>query len=124
MVQTKIWQMTLFQNLILFTNHCGNLQEMLEMASFLKYVDLYLTSEGPVLRGTPCIYNTDIFFRKLTQRKRWLPPFDTCFGNFIHNCDIFVFLRNVFCSVATSSRALVYPLLLSTRSTYKTQGIL
>jgi hypothetical protein len=37
--------MTLFQNLILFTNHCGNLQEMLEMASFLKYVDLYLTSE-------------------------------------------------------------------------------
>jgi hypothetical protein len=37
--------MTLFQNLILFTNHYGNLQEMLEMASFLKYVDLYLTSE-------------------------------------------------------------------------------
>jgi hypothetical protein len=45
MVQTKIWQMTLFQNLILFTNHHGNLQEMLEMVSFLKYVDLYLTSE-------------------------------------------------------------------------------
>jgi hypothetical protein len=44
MVQTKIWQMTIFQNLILFTNHYGNLQEMLEMASFLKYVDLYLTS--------------------------------------------------------------------------------
>jgi hypothetical protein len=37
--------MTLFQNLILFTNHYGNLQEMLEMASFLKYVDLYLASE-------------------------------------------------------------------------------
>jgi hypothetical protein len=37
--------MTLFQNLILFTNRYGNLQEMLEMASFLKYVDLYLTSE-------------------------------------------------------------------------------
>jgi hypothetical protein len=37
--------MTLFQNLILFTNHYGNLQQMLEMASFLKYVDLYLTSE-------------------------------------------------------------------------------
>jgi hypothetical protein len=37
--------MTLFQNLILFTNHYGNLQETLEMASFLKYVDLYLTSE-------------------------------------------------------------------------------
>jgi hypothetical protein len=37
--------MTLFQNLILFTKHYGNLQEMLEMASFLKYVDLYLTSE-------------------------------------------------------------------------------
>jgi hypothetical protein len=36
--------MTLFQNLILFTNRYGNLQEMLEMASFLKYVDLYLTS--------------------------------------------------------------------------------
>jgi hypothetical protein len=49
--------MTLFQNLILFTNHYGNLQEMLEMASFLKFVDLYLTSEwGPVLRGTSCIY--------------------------------------------------------------------
>jgi hypothetical protein len=45
MVQTKIWQMTLFQNLILFTNHYGNLQQMLEMASFLRYVDLYLTSE-------------------------------------------------------------------------------
>jgi hypothetical protein len=57
MVQTKIWQMTLFQDLILFTNHYGNLQEMLQMASFLRYVDLYLTSEcgGPVLRGTPCI---------------------------------------------------------------------
>jgi hypothetical protein len=44
MVQTKIWQMTLFQNLILLTNHCGNLQQMLEVASFLKYVDLCLTS--------------------------------------------------------------------------------
>jgi hypothetical protein len=37
--------MALFQNLILFTNHYGNLQEMLEMASFLRYVDLYLRSE-------------------------------------------------------------------------------
>jgi hypothetical protein len=37
--------MTLFQNFILFTNHYGNLQEMLEMASFLKYVELHLTSE-------------------------------------------------------------------------------
>jgi hypothetical protein len=37
--------MIIFQNLILFTNHYGNLQEMLEMASFLKYVDLYLTIE-------------------------------------------------------------------------------
>jgi hypothetical protein len=37
--------MTLFQNLTLFTNHYGNLQEMLEMASFLKYVDLYLRRE-------------------------------------------------------------------------------
>jgi hypothetical protein len=37
--------MTLFQNLILFTNYYGNLQEMLEMASFLRYVDLYLTSQ-------------------------------------------------------------------------------
>jgi hypothetical protein len=36
--------MTLFQNLILFTNHYGNLQEMLEMASCLKYVYLYLAS--------------------------------------------------------------------------------
>jgi hypothetical protein len=45
MVQTKILQMTLFQNVILFTNHYGNLQEMLEIASFLKYVDLYLTSD-------------------------------------------------------------------------------
>jgi hypothetical protein len=55
MAQTEIWQMTLFQNLILFKNHYGNLVEMLEMASFLKYVDLYLTSEwGPVLRGTSC----------------------------------------------------------------------
>jgi hypothetical protein len=45
MVQTKIWQMTHYQNLILFTKHYGNLQEMLETASFLKYVDAYLTSE-------------------------------------------------------------------------------
>jgi hypothetical protein len=45
MVQTKIWQMTLFQNLILFTNRYGNLQEMFEMAFFLRYVDFYLTSE-------------------------------------------------------------------------------
>jgi hypothetical protein len=37
--------MTLFQNLILFTNYYGILKQMLEMASFLKYVDLYLTSE-------------------------------------------------------------------------------
>jgi hypothetical protein len=37
MVQTKIWQMTLFQNLILFTNDYGNLQEMLEMASLCLY---------------------------------------------------------------------------------------
>jgi hypothetical protein len=45
MVQTKIWQMTIFQKLILFTKHYGNLQEMLETASFLKHVDLYLPSE-------------------------------------------------------------------------------
>jgi hypothetical protein len=45
MVQTKIWQMILFQNLILFTNLYGKLKEMLKMASFLKYVHLYLTSE-------------------------------------------------------------------------------
>jgi hypothetical protein len=45
MVQTKIWQITLLQNLIIFTNHYRNLQEILEMAFFLKYVDLYLTSE-------------------------------------------------------------------------------
>jgi hypothetical protein len=37
--------MTLLQNLILFTNRYGILQEMLEMTSFLRYVDLYLTSE-------------------------------------------------------------------------------
>jgi hypothetical protein len=37
--------MTFFKNLISFTNQYGNLQEMLEMPSFLKYVDLYLTSE-------------------------------------------------------------------------------
>jgi hypothetical protein len=45
MVQTKIWQMTLFKNLILFKNRYGNLQEVLEMASILRCVDLYLTSE-------------------------------------------------------------------------------
>jgi hypothetical protein len=31
--------MTRFQNLILFTNHYGILQEILETASSLKYVD-------------------------------------------------------------------------------------
>jgi hypothetical protein len=50
--------MTLFQNLILFTNRYGNLQEMLEMASFLKYVDLYLTSEcGRFYVGHPVELN-------------------------------------------------------------------
>jgi hypothetical protein len=54
MIQTKIWQMTLFQNSILFTNRYGNLQEMFEMASFLKYADLYLTSEwGRFYEGHP-----------------------------------------------------------------------
>jgi hypothetical protein len=49
--------MTLFQNLILFTNHYGNLQEMLEMASFLKYVDFYLTSEwGQFYVGHPVVW--------------------------------------------------------------------
>jgi hypothetical protein len=48
--------MTLFRNLILFTNHYGNLQQVLEMASFLKYVDLYLTSEwGRFYVGHPVI---------------------------------------------------------------------
>jgi hypothetical protein len=61
MVETKIWQMTIFQNLILFTNHYGDLQEMLEMASFLKYVDLYLTSEwGRFYMGHPVLLSTFI----------------------------------------------------------------
>jgi hypothetical protein len=45
MVQTKKLQITIIRNLILSTNNYGNLKEMLESASFLKYVDLYLTSE-------------------------------------------------------------------------------
>jgi hypothetical protein len=54
MVQTKIWQVTVFQNLILFTNRYGNIQEMLEMATFLIYIDLYLTSEwGRFYMGHP-----------------------------------------------------------------------
>jgi hypothetical protein len=58
MIQTKIWQITLFQNLILFTSHYGNLQEMLEMASFLRYADLYLTSEwGRFYVGHPVHLN-------------------------------------------------------------------
>jgi hypothetical protein len=56
MVQTKIWQMTLFQNLILSTNHYGNLKEMLEMVSFLQYVDLNLMSEwGRFYVGHPAV---------------------------------------------------------------------
>jgi hypothetical protein len=56
MVQTKIWQMTPFQKLILFTDHYGILQEMLEMASLLRYVDLYLTSEwGRFYVGHPVV---------------------------------------------------------------------
>jgi hypothetical protein len=48
--------MTLFNNLILFTNHYGNVHEMLEMASFLKYVDLYLMSEwGRFYVGHPVL---------------------------------------------------------------------
>jgi hypothetical protein len=38
--------MTLFQNLTLFTHHYGNLQEMLEMASFLKYFTSSQQVEG------------------------------------------------------------------------------
>jgi hypothetical protein len=54
--------MTLFQNLILFTNHYGMLQEMLEMASYLKYVDLYLTSEwGRFYVGHPVDYDAFLF---------------------------------------------------------------
>jgi hypothetical protein len=53
--------MTLFQNLILFTNHYGNLQEMLEMASFLKYVDLYLVSQwGRFYVGHPVLASYDL----------------------------------------------------------------
>jgi hypothetical protein len=49
--------MTLFQNLLLFTNHYVNLQEMLEMAYLLKYVDLYLTSEwGRFYVGHPVLF--------------------------------------------------------------------
>jgi hypothetical protein len=48
--------MTLFQNLILFTNHYGNLQEMLEMAFFLK--NMYLSSEwGRFYVGHPIYFN-------------------------------------------------------------------
>jgi hypothetical protein len=57
--------MTVFQNFILFTNHYGNLQEMLEMASFLKYVDLYLTSKwGRFYVGH--LYDASY------QRRRWI----------------------------------------------------
>jgi hypothetical protein len=63
MVHNKIWQITLFQNLILFTNHYGNLQEMLEMASFLKYVDWYLTSEwGRLNVGHPVLTDLTVIF--------------------------------------------------------------
>jgi hypothetical protein len=69
MVQTKIWQITLFQNLILFTNHCGNLQEMLEVAYFLKYVDLYLTSEwGRFYEGHSVVQA--IWYRHFCEKKR------------------------------------------------------
>jgi hypothetical protein len=48
--------MTLFKNLILLTNHYGNLQEMLQMASLLRYVGLYLTSEwGRFYVGHPVL---------------------------------------------------------------------
>jgi hypothetical protein len=45
MVQTKICQITPFQNLILYKNYYGNLQVLLEMATLLKYLYLYLTNE-------------------------------------------------------------------------------
>jgi hypothetical protein len=49
--------MILFQNLILFTNHYGSLKAMLEMIFFLKYVDLYLTSEwGRFYVGHPVFH--------------------------------------------------------------------
>jgi hypothetical protein len=54
--------MPLFKNLILFTNHYGNLQEMLEMASFLKYVDLHLTREwGRFYVGHPVPISLCVF---------------------------------------------------------------
>jgi hypothetical protein len=59
--------MTLLQNLILFTNHYGNLQEMLEMG-LPSQICRFVLNEwvGPVLRGTPRIILSDI---RLTNTK-------------------------------------------------------
>jgi hypothetical protein len=66
--------MTHFKNLILFTNHYGNLQEMLEMASFLKYVDLYLTSEwGRLYVGHP-VYALMCFLERCNRKTRRIWP--------------------------------------------------
>jgi hypothetical protein len=65
--------MALFQNLILFINHYGTLQEMLEMASFLKYIDLYLKSEcGRFYVGHPVfLYLPSKSIQKVFASARW-----------------------------------------------------
>jgi hypothetical protein len=78
MVRTKIWQMTLFQILILFTNHYGNLKEMMEMASFLKYVDLYLTREWGRF------YVGHLYFPSLGNKRR--PPPEALTGPRLWRC--------------------------------------
>jgi hypothetical protein len=71
MVQTKILQMTLFQNLILFTNYYGNLQEKLKVASFLKYVDLHLTSEWGLFYMGHTVYKIHTLQRSETSVGGW-----------------------------------------------------
>jgi hypothetical protein len=67
--------MTLFQNLVLFINHYGILQEVLEMASFLKSVDFYLTRVwGRFYVGHPVLYNFNLFNTLKTCTLRYTCP--------------------------------------------------
>jgi hypothetical protein len=82
MVQSKILQMTLFQNLLLFTNHYGNLQEILEMASlWFSQICRFELNEwvGPGLLRTPCsLYTNAATFYVLFCRMSFIELCTVC----------------------------------------------
>jgi hypothetical protein len=88
--------MTVFQNIILFTNRYGNLQEMLEMASFLKYVDLYLTSAWgrfyvghPVFASPKRDLGANVLVRFLSNSNNG----DVCYALCLNVCSVVLYVH-------------------------------